>query len=456
MGQYLKLFETHENYEDFVESGKILELNVSHCIQENEVHYNIQIDWSQRYFTIESIDNDNTIYFNGDGTNTISISTDYGNSWTEYTPSQQNTILATLNKGQSILIKGENAAYSTSIFGNSKINSTKRFKVKGNIMSLIYGDNYKDNNIFTSNNVFSSFFNECTGLISAENLVLPALTLTNNCYANMFGNCENLTTAPELPATTLANYCYGAMFQNTKITNAPKLPATTLAEECYSGMFSGCINITTAPELPALTLTEGCYNGMFNGCSSLTTAPELPATTLAIRCYTSMFDDCTSLTTPPELHVTILSNQECYKWMFKGCTSLTTAPELPATTLSEMCYEGMFDGCTSLIAAPQLSATTLAKNCYKEMFKGCTSLTTAPELPAVTLVNWCYQQMFNGCTNLNYIKAMFTTTPSSSYTSDWVTGVSATGTFVKNTAARWNVTSSNGVPTGWTVQTASQ
>jgi hypothetical protein len=89
------------------------------------------------------------------------------------------------------------------------------------------------------------------------------------------------------------------------------------------------------------------------------------------------------------------------------------------------------------------------------MFNGCTSLTTAPELPATTLVNSCYEYMFEGCSNLNYIKAMFTTEPSSSYTTNWVNGVAASGTFVKNSAATWNVTGADGIPTGWTVQTAS-
>ena len=63
--------------------------------------------------------------------------------------------------------------------------------------------------------------------------------------------------------------------------------------------------------------------------------------------------------------------------------------------------------------------------------------------------------MFRGCTSLNYIKATFTTTPSSTYTSNWVNGVSATGTFVKNSAATWTTTGNNGIPTGWTVETAS-
>jgi hypothetical protein len=62
--------------------------------------------------------------------------------------------------------------------------------------------------------------------------------------------------------------------------------------------------------------------------------------------------------------------------------------------------------------------------------------------------------MFNGCTSLNYIKAMFTTTPSTSCTNYWVNNVASSGTFVKNSAATWNVEGVNGIPTGWTVETA--
>ena len=129
---------------------------------------------------------------------------------------------------------------------------------------------------------------------------------------------------------------------------------------------------------------------------------------------------------------------------------------LPATTLEESCYNYMFENCRSLTTAPELPATTLANNCYDSMFSYCTSLTTAPELPATTLANGCYNFMFEGCSSLNYIKAMFTTTPSTSYTSNWVSGVSATGTFVKNASAQWNVSGGNGVPNGWTVETAEE
>lgn len=124
---------------------------------------------------------------------------------------------------------------------------------------------------------------------------------------------------------------------------------------------------------------------------------------------------------------------------------------LPATTLTTSCYEGMFGYCTSLTTAPALPATTLANGCYNSMFYDCTSLTTAPELPARTLASGCYRSMFRDCTNLNYIKAMFTTTPSNTYTYNWVNGVASSGTFVKNASATWNVTGNNGIPEGWNV-----
>ena len=87
------------------------------------------------------------------------------------------------------------------------------------------------------------------------------------------------------------------------------------------------------------------------------------------------------------------------------------------------------------------------------MFQGCTSLTEAPELPATTLATNCYSYMFYKCTNLNYIKALFTTEPGTDYTTHWVNNVASTGTFVKNSEATWDVTGTNGIPSGWTVET---
>ena len=153
------------------------------------------------------------------------------------------------------------------------------------------------------------------------------------------------------------------------------------------------------------------------------------------------------------LPATTLANY-CYEYMFADCTSLEKAPELPATTLANYCYRGMFQGCTSLVNAPELPATTLTNECYRFMFSGCTSLVNAPELPATTLVLFCYGGMFGGCTSLNYIKCLATDIPDNRCTYEWVRGVASTGTFVKNASMASWTTGTSGIPTGWTVQDA--
>lgn len=317
------------------------------------------------YLTIEALEDNLILSFTRD----IEYGID-GKGWIKL---KNGSKTPSINTGQTLSFKGN--LTPNSIIGIGTFTISKKCNIKGNIMSMLFGDDFIGQNDLSGNNyAFYRLFYDCNTIIDASELILPATTLADYCYYDMFWKCTSLVTAPSI------------------------LPATELAEHCYVSMF--------------------------NGCTSLVSAPELPATTLADYCYASMF---------------------------YGCTSLTAAPKLPATTLSNSCYNTMFQGCTSLVTAPELPATTLAYNCYQYMFDGCRSLTTAPELPATTLVSSCYKYMFRGCSKLNYIKALFTTEPSSSYTNNWVTGVSSTGTFIKNSIATWDVTGVNGIPSGWTV-----
>jgi hypothetical protein len=120
--------------------------------------------------------------------------------------------------------------------------------------------------------------------------------------------------------------------------------------------------------------------------------------------------------------------------------------------MANTCYDHMFRNCTSLTTAPELPATTLANKCYENMFEGCTSLTKAPDLSATTLVENCYDQMFYNCTNINYIKCLATDISATGCLTNWVSGVSSTGTFVKNPNMSSWTTGTNGIPSGWTVQ----
>lgn len=437
-------------------------------------------DYSKDYLTFEVVRGTGSLEFSvsnfGDGLVTsVSYSKDDGERWnTTYYENGLNISINNLKAGDKILFKGIAEAYfNSNRDSGTSITSDVEVKIYGNIMSMLYGDDFLGQTEFvredacralfgTDDNYFTSGLGD--KLINAKNLILPATTLTSSCYEEMFYDCTSLTEIPELPATILVERCYKFMFSGcSSLTDLPELPATTLAERCYCGLFRYCTSLVNinANYLPVISLTDSCYLYMFSGCTSLTIAPELPATTLAESCYSSMFEGCTSLTRIPELPATTLA-EYCYSGMFNGCTSLISVPTnyLPIVILDSGCYSGMFRGCTALIQAPELPATSLVYECYSSMFEGCTSLTTAPDLPATTLVYKCYFRMFWGCSSLNHIKAMFTTTPSASsetkYTAGWVSGVASSGTFIKNSSATWNVTGTNGIPSGWTVQTASE
>lgn len=463
----IRLFDTESNYNSA--RGGFRYPTVSYIEGNDKVKYQTEEEsYGSQYLTFEALEdgtftlsipaNVNSTYMTS-----VSYSTDNGNTWNTTTVDNtaQTITTPTVNAGNKVLWKGVGKQLSSSSNGidySSYLSSTGNFNVSGNIMSLLYGDDFFGQTIFPSGSScnFTYLFNGNTKMLSIKNLNLPATTLADSCYMNMFRDCTSLTTALKLPATTLAQSCYWGMFKGcTTLTTAPVLPATTMANDCYQDMFGGCTSLTNAPALPATALAQNCYYCMFQNCTSLTATPELPATTMANGCYDSMFRGCTALTTAPELPATTLASS-CYKSMFQGCTALTSAPELPATTMGIYCYQAMFRSCTALTTAPALPATTVKYYCYYLMFNGCTALTTAPVLPATTLAEGCYNSMFNGCSRLNYIKAMFTTTPSTTYTQNWVNGVASTGTFVKNSAAEWDVTGVNGIPTGWTVQTASE
>ena len=144
-------------------------------------------------------------------------------------------------KDDLVRFRGSNTAYATSKSNYSGFEGgTATYDIEGNIMSLLYGDNFAGNTTLPNSSwIFCSLFKKAP-VISAEHLVLPATTLKNYCYRALFSYCTTLTKAPELPATTLATGCYWYMFEQCAITEAPVLNATTLTNECYGHMFEGC------------------------------------------------------------------------------------------------------------------------------------------------------------------------------------------------------------------------
>ena len=149
----------------------------------------------------------------------------------------------------NVVVNDEVAFYGngtdiTSYNGTKIAGGTAKCIVYGNIMSLVNETGFATATTLKSAQAFFTLFKGNTALTDASQLLLPATTLTDRCYASLFENCSNLTAAPALPATTLAVTCYRSMFQN-------------------------CLNLTTAPVLTAQRLTNYCYQNMFYGCTKL-------------------------------------------------------------------------------------------------------------------------------------------------------------------------------------------
>ena len=228
-----------------------------------------------QYLTFKSFSDNNRISFvsynsNGEiipGVNTIQYTLDNGSTWSSLTPSNS----VTINSGDTIMFKATDLTFNFP-YGVGTFNTTGSYEAYGNVMSLVYGDNfieYIERGIVPNDYYFEDLFRASSGLTSAENLILPT-RLRLGCFSGMFQQCNNLITAPSLPSTELASQCYFRMFYHCEsLVNAPELPATTLATSCYRYMFERCSSLEIAPDLPAPILTDGCYGQMFYLCYNL-------------------------------------------------------------------------------------------------------------------------------------------------------------------------------------------
>ena len=247
------------------------------------------VPYDEQYLTTESLEDGNTISFTmGTGMTTaittavtsVSVSTDDGVTWTSMENIGANASLSvTLDAGEKAIWKGEALGYSiaTASTKSTVFSSTGNYKVYGNITSLLYDDDFlnQDNPTLPDFNCFANLFYGSTGLTDASNLImhfeLPATT-SKRQLGYLFQGCTSLTAAPELKDIGFggSQYTFRNMFRDcTSLATAPELPATALTQGCYAYMFQDCTSLTTAPELPATTLTQACYQNMFNGCTSL-------------------------------------------------------------------------------------------------------------------------------------------------------------------------------------------
>ena len=114
------------------------------------------------------------------------------------------------------------------------IRPTMKTEIYGNVMSLLKGkDNLESATTIEANNAFYGLFAGADKLVNNADrlLVLPATTLTEGCYQDMFNGCKGIEKAPELPAPKLEKNCYQEMFYDCAKLNSVKCLATDIKAE---------------------------------------------------------------------------------------------------------------------------------------------------------------------------------------------------------------------------------
>ena len=197
---------------------------------------------------------------------------------------------------QKLKYTGNDLQYSTDGINFNTLHAEEEIQFSEDGKLYLRGVMNYDGTKYNSTDRTISFTEEahvaCTGDIRTLIDTYETVNTSNATFKDLFTDCKQLTSAPELPATSLAAGCYSGMFSGcTSLEVAPELPATTLAKYCYSGMFSGCTSLKVAPELTAAILAESCYSWMFYGCTNLSNITMLATNISAMECLDAWVKD---------------------------------------------------------------------------------------------------------------------------------------------------------------------
>lgn len=191
------------------------------------------------------------------GSASLEYSTDCGETWQSYSSG----IL--VSAGDEVCFRSTATAWNS-----NKIRSSGQFDIAGDLASLLTGASFPGGTVPGSFS-FIDFFNGCTTLIDASELVLSMTTLPINAYKSFFDGCTNLVAGPsELPATTLGGTCYRNMFKDcTSLTSAPIIqkPTSRSSNGWYQNMFLNCSSLQEIVFLDDYTYASGNFTDWVNG-----------------------------------------------------------------------------------------------------------------------------------------------------------------------------------------------
>ena len=154
------------------------------------------------------------------------------------------------------------------------IRPSMKTEIFGNVMSLLKGkDGLEGATAIEAKNAFYGLFAGADKLVNNDErlLVLPATTLTEGCYDNMFSGCKGIEKAPVLPAPKLEKGCYQEMFFDCSKLNSVKCLATDIsAEGCTKNWLTNAGTEATGEKVleTLVPMTSGSDDGVPDGWTS--------------------------------------------------------------------------------------------------------------------------------------------------------------------------------------------
>ena len=290
--QGIYYFNSHNEHETYINGEDYKDPYV--CYDQKHIHYNKIIDYSKEYFTIEALESgtmkayinwyaaigNGNIYYSFDKSTWTSIFKHNAND--QYYQYYTNINVV---KNQKIYFKGDYTPHNNYNLGGLKISNDFKFNVSGNILSLVYLDNFQNqeyliqqSNLITSSsnskwnycdseyngvryyrnmgeqymNIFAAMFKDNTNLISAGNLVFSMKQVCDSAFSSMFYGCTSLVDFPQFVDGMV---CWRNPFHS---------------------MFYGCTSLKKVEKFSPIFARRISNNGsnyycsnMFSGCTSL-------------------------------------------------------------------------------------------------------------------------------------------------------------------------------------------
>ena len=372
MGKYIKLFETHADYNTYITGSDKVLPNVSYCENENEVHYN---PWTDPKLVCK--------YNIIDTSSATPLRT-------EYEPNMFKSM-----EIDGVLLDNMVTSYQFDTTGEHTVKYELYDETKvGNNAPLFY-------NITTLTSVSipnsvttisQSAFGNCSGLTS---ITIPNSVTSIGQAA--FTNCSGITRIKVDSGNTVydsRNNCNAIIetATNTLITGCQNTVIPNSVTSIGQYAFSGCTGLTSITIPDSVTTISGYA---FNGCTGLTSI-TIGNSVTSIDNYA--FNGCTGLTsvTIPNSVTTIGSGA------FQGCTGLTSITiGNSVTTIGQL----TFYSCSGLTSITIPNSVTTIGN---QAFYHCSGLTSITIGNSVTTIG---TNVFNGCTSLTSITSLATTAP---------------------------------------------